>query len=166
VFFKNAGSSQRQGVELSLNVQVAKGLVLFSNYTYSDFKYRDYKTLVGDFAGKALPGIPQHAAQAELRYFNPKGAFAIVQVRHASQLFADDANAVTANGYDLLNLRAGWTISKKSGKAAIYAEPFVGVNNLLNAVYFQNVQINAAANRYFEPAQGQFLFGGLKIGWH
>ena len=88
------------------------------------------------------------------------GLFAIAQVRHASQLYADDANAVTANGYTVVNLRLGG--QKTWGR--MHLEPFFGVNNVLDATYFQNVQINASANRYFEPAQGRFWFGGVKIG--
>ncbi|MCU0339915.1 MAG: TonB-dependent receptor [Spirosomaceae bacterium] len=173
VFFRNAGSSQRQGIETSFNVLLGKGLSLFTNYTFSDFKYRTYQTTAGTFDGKTLPGIPKHAAQAELRYFTPKGLFGIVQLRHASEFWADDANAVKADGYNLLNLRVGWSFDSKQyaagsrqyeRKRGILVEPFVGVNNLLEAVYFQNIQINAAANRFFEPAQGRFWFGGLKIG--
>ncbi|MFN8343664.1 MAG: TonB-dependent receptor [Spirosomataceae bacterium] len=160
VFYRNAGRSRRQGVELSLNAILAKGLTLFSNYTYSDFRYREYQTTAGKFDGNVLPGIPKHAAQAELRYFMQAGLFAIAQVRHASQLYADDANAVTANGYTVLNLRLGG--QKTWGK--MHIEPFVGVNNLMDVLYFQNVQINASANRYFEPSQGRFWFGGLKVG--
>ena len=160
VFYRNAGRSKRQGIEASLNAMLAKGLTLFSNYTFSAFKYREYQTAAGKFDGNVLPGIPKHAAQVELRYFTPAGLFAIAQVRHASQLFADDANTVTANGYTLLNVRLGG--QKTWGKFRI--EPFVGVNNLLDETYFQNVQINASANRYFEPAQGRFWFGGLKVG--
>lgn len=160
VFYRNAGRSKRQGIEASLNAMLAKGLTLFSNYTYSDFTYREYQTSAGKFDGNVLPGIPKHAAQVELRYFMPSGLFAIAQVRHASQLYADDANAVTANGYSLLNLRLG---GQKTWRK-FHIEPFVGVNNLLDETYFQNVQINASANRYFEPAQGRFWFGGLKVG--
>jgi iron complex outermembrane recepter protein len=161
VFYRNAGSSRRQGIELSFNAVLAKGLTLFSNYTYSDFRYRSYQTTTGKFDGNILPGIPKHAAQGELRYFTQAGIFAIAQVRHASELYADDANAVTANGYTVVNLRLGG--QKTWG--AIHVEPFVGVNNLLEAKYFQNVQINASANRYFEPAQRRFWFGGVKLGF-
>jgi len=160
VFFRNAGRSKRQGIEASLNVMLAKGLTLFSNYTYSHFNYLEYRTSAGKFDGNVLPGIPKNAAQVELRYFTPSGLFAIAQVRHASQLYADDANAVTANKYSLVNLRLG---GQKTWRK-FHIEPFVGVNNLLNETYFQNVQINASANRYFEPAQGRFWFGGLKVG--
>jgi iron complex outermembrane receptor protein len=160
VYYRNAGRSRRQGVELSLNAVLAKGLTLFSNYTYSDFRYREYQTTTGKFDGNVLPGIPKHAAQAELRYFTPMGLFAIAQIRHASQLYADDANAVTANGYSVVNLRLGG--QKMWGK--LHLEPFIGVNNVLDTTYFQNVQINASANRYFEPAQGRFWFGGVKVG--
>lgn len=163
VFFRNAGSSRRQGIEISFNALLAKGLSLFSNYTFSDFKYRTYQTTAGKFDGNTLPGIPRHAAQVELRYFTQKGFFGMGQLRHASAFFADDANATNANGYTLLNLRAGWRWNSNSKTQGLAIEPFVGINNVLEAVYFQNIQINAAANRFFEPAQGRFWFGGIKI---
>jgi len=46
---------------------------------------------------------------------------------------------------------------------ALTLEPFIGINNLTNTVYNANVQINATANRYFEPASGSFLFGGISV---
>ena len=159
VFYRNAGSSKRQGVELGLNAVLAKGLSLVVNYTYSDFKYGTYKTTVGTFDGNTLPGVPKNLAYGELRYFQEKGLFVIAQLRRASSLFADDANAVTSPDYTLINLRLGYHFN--AGRLSI--EPYAGVNNLFDVAYFQNVQINAAANRYFEPAVGRYWFGGLKL---
>ncbi|MFN4144642.1 MAG: TonB-dependent receptor family protein [Runella sp.] len=160
VFFKNAGRSLRQGVEVSFNAALAKGLSLFSNYAYAHYTYQQYQTATANLEGKFLPGIPKHTAQAEWRYFSEKGLFGILQWRYASQLFADDANSQTAPAYSLLNLRLGNTFHLKKWTF----EPFVGVNNLFNAIYFQNVQINAANGRFFEPAQERFWFGGVKVG--
>ena len=162
-FYRNAGSSKRQGVELGINAILAKGLTLVANYTYSDFRYATYRSTVGTvtntFDGNTLPGVPKTSVYGELRYFQEKGLFAIAQLRHASPLFADDANAVTANDYTLANLRLGHHFS--AGRVSF--EPYLGVNNLFEVSYFQNVQINAATTRYFEPAVGRYWFGGLKI---
>jgi outer membrane receptor protein involved in Fe transport len=42
-------------------------------------------------------------------------------------------------------------------------EIFGGVNNLLNVDYFSNIRINAAANRFFEPASGRTFYLGLRL---
>jgi len=159
VFFRNAGASQRQGIEVGLEYYLRKGFSVFGTYTFSDFKYTNYQTTEGIFDGNALPGIPAQAAYLELRYAAPFGVFAVAQLRHNATLFADDANRFTANAHNLLNLRLGWGMGSK----LIHFEPFVGVNNLADVAHMGNVQINAAAGRYFEPATGRFWFGGLKI---
>jgi iron complex outermembrane receptor protein len=41
--------------------------------------------------------------------------------------------------------------------------PFVGINNALGATYNDNIRINAFGGRYFEPAAGTTVFGGLRI---
>lgn len=166
-FYRNAGETQRNGVEIGLSTQLAKGLTAYVNYTYSDFTYQNYTvtkvinkvdTKV-DYAGKVMPGIPQHTGNIELRYFRPSGWFAIGQVRLVTAQFADDANTVEAKGYQLVNFRTGF--QKHWG--AFLIEPYIGVNNLLNQLYMANVQINASANKYFESSMGTYVFGGLKV---
>ena len=158
-FFRNAGLSERKGLELGLTYKIVAGLTTYFNYTYSDFQYKSYQTTAGKFDGNVLPGIPKHNIYGEIRYFPSMGIYAIAQVRSISKIYADDANTAQNEGYVTVNLKAGYQY--KIGNLQI--EPFVGVNNLLNEIYNANVQINAAANRYFEPAQGSFLFGGLAV---
>jgi iron complex outermembrane recepter protein len=185
VFYRNAGESKRQGLELGISTILTKGLTLHGSYTYSDFKYKTYQTTVGKFDGNALPGIPKQMIYGELRYFNQSGFYAIAQVRNVSDFFADDANAITANGYTVSNFRVGKSFgtpkrvvgrgSKMNNEqknssivirhSSFVFEPFLGLNNAFDVSYFQNIQINASANRYFEPAVGRYWFGGIKIGF-
>jgi iron complex outermembrane recepter protein len=158
-YFRNAGLSERKGLELGLTYKILNGLTTYFNYTYSDFQYKSYQTTAGRFDGKALPGVPKHNIYGEIRYFPSVGLFAIAQVRSISKIYADDANTVENKEYVTVNLRAGYQY--KLGNFQL--EPFVGVNNIFNEIYNANVQINAAGNRYFEPAQGSFLFGGLSV---
>jgi iron complex outermembrane receptor protein len=95
----------------------------------------------------------------ELRYFSKAGFFGIIQARSISKIFADDANAVINEGYFTANIKVGYR--KQLGKCSF--EPFLGINNLTGTVYNANVQINATANRYFEPASGSFIFGGINV---
>jgi iron complex outermembrane recepter protein len=158
-YFRNAGLSERKGLELGLTYKIINGLTTYFNYTYSDFQYKSYQTTAGKFDGNTLPGIPKHNIYGEIRYFPSIGLFAIAQVRSISKIYADDANVNQNEGYATVNLRVGYQY--KMGNFLI--EPFVGMNNILNEIYNANVQINAAGNRYFEPAQGRFLFGGLSV---
>lgn len=158
-YFRNAGLSERKGLEMGLTYKIRSGLTTFFNYTYSDFQYKSYQTTAGKFDGNTLPGIPKHNIYGEIRYFPRIGIYAIAQVRSISKLYADDANLTTNKGYATVNLRVGYRQQLKH----LVIEPFIGINNLFNEIYNANVQINATANRYFEPASGTFAFGGLTV---
>jgi iron complex outermembrane recepter protein len=158
-FYKNAGETERKGIELGLTTRLYKGLTAIVNYTYSDFKYKTFLTATADYAGKLMPGLPLHTAYAELRYVRPSGLYATAQYRYTDAQFADDANLVKVGSYGLLNLRAGYRLSIENN----VVEPFIGVNNAFDILYMANVQLNAAGGRYFEPSMGRSLFGGLKI---
>ncbi|MCY1558490.1 TonB-dependent siderophore receptor [compost metagenome] len=73
-------------------------------------------------------------------------------------MYADDANSVRVSGYALLNLRIG----KRFALAGQRWEPYLGVDNLLDRQYFDNVRINDGNGRYFEPGPGRTLYIGLR----
>ena len=158
-YFRNAGLSERKGLEMGLTYKIRSGLTTYFNYTYSDFKYKNYITTAGKFDGNVLPGIPRHNIYGEIRYFPSNGMYAIAQIRSIGELYSDDANLTKNNSYATVNLRVGY--SKQIKRLTI--EPFMGINNLFNEIYNANIQINATANRYFEPAAGSFVFGGLTV---
>ncbi|HRI60902.1 MAG TPA: TonB-dependent receptor [Saprospiraceae bacterium] len=158
-FYRNAGRSTRNGVEISLNGQITQGLGFFTNYTFSDFKYTEYETNGNNFDGNRQPGIPQHIVYLELRWQHRTGVFVTGQAQYTSAFFADDANTVDESKRWLLNLRSGFSEQIK----ALRLEPFFGINNLSSTVYNGNILINAAGGRYFEPASGVYFFGGLKL---
>jgi iron complex outermembrane receptor protein len=73
--------------------------------------------------------------------------------------FANDANTVQSGAYWLSTLRVGHRF--RLGRFSI--TPFAGVNNLFDREYNGSVRINAARDRYFEPAPGRNLYGGLGV---
>ncbi|MEM6316378.1 MAG: TonB-dependent receptor [Bacteroidota bacterium] len=154
-FFRNAGSTDRKGLEISLTYNVAKGLNALLNYTYSDFKYDDFQSFNGNF----LPGIPQHATFFALNYSRIKGLFGSLQVKNVGDLFAKDDNSITVEGYTVVNLKLGY----KYEDSKWGVEPFFGINNLFGAEYFDNVRINAFGSRFYEPAPTTNFYGGVKF---
>jgi len=158
-FFRNAGETTRDGIETSLLYAFAKRWRMNLTYTYSDFSYLTYINGGNDFSGNELPGLPKHFGSASLRYIAPGGFFARIQTRFVGELFANDANTASDPGYTLVNLNLGYNVAVGKWKFM----PFVGLNNALDATYNDNIRINAFGGRYFEPAAGTTVFGGLRI---
>ena len=93
-----------------------------------------------------------HAALPSAVGLGLVGAEAISAVEEEGRLLAGTASQVS-------NLRAGyngyygdWEISS-----------FVGVNNLFDESYYNNIRINAFGGRYFEPAPERNAYIGLTI---
>jgi iron complex outermembrane recepter protein len=158
-FFRNAGKTDRKGIELGLTYVFHPNFTAHFVQTFSDFKYKTYTVNTTNFDGKILPGIPKNQGQLELRYLNPKGFFGIFQLRNVQKVYANDGNTAFSDSYKTVNLRVGNTFTKTIWQF----EPFSGVNNLFNAKYIANVLLNATADRFFEPAMGRYVFGGIKV---
>lgn len=158
-FFRNAGVTTRDGIELGITQEITRAFTVYYTHTFSKFRYKTYETNGAVFDGKILPGIPSSFGQLELRYTPTRRWFATVQGRYISKVFADDGNTAFGSAYTLLNLRAGYVFTVKK----VQLEPFAGANNVTGSRYMANVQINAQGGRYFEPGPLQYFFGGVKI---
>lgn len=160
-FYRNAGASIRLGVESALNYRFSKGFSGTLNYTYSDFKYKDYEANGARFDGNRQPGVPQHQVFAVLQWEHRSGFFMSVQARRVSKVFVDDANSAYDPAYTLGALRAAYSIVLPKG---VQMEPFAGVNNLFGATYSNNLLLNAVGGRFFEPAADeQTVYAGVKV---
>jgi iron complex outermembrane recepter protein len=162
-FFRNAGKSERKGIETSLNAKITEGVVLTTNYTYSDFKYKNYTANGIVYDSNRQPAIPVHSFFSALQMATKSGVFATAQVRYISSVFVSDANTFSDKGYTVASVRGGFTFKiKKIG----LIEPFGGINNAFGAIYTGNILINAAANRFYEPTAAEATFyGGVKLRW-
>ncbi len=158
-FYRNAGRSQRKGVEASIQWSVNPAMSFSVSYTYSDFKYKEYLSGDQDFKNNRTPGIPPHNAFGEWRWTSKKGFTAVAQVRRVGSFYANDANDAKNEAYTVATFRTGYRCQFRRCSV----EPFVGVSNLLNTEYNTNVLINAAGSRFYEPAAGVYGYGGVKI---
>ncbi|MCB0597266.1 MAG: TonB-dependent receptor [Lewinellaceae bacterium] len=160
LFYRNAGASQRLGLEASLDWQLGSGLAASFSYTFSDFTYTHYTTPEGDFAGNQLPAIPRHFGFFGLRYLHASGLLGSLRCRYIGSLYVDDANRELDNGYLDAGLRLSY--SRQFSKWSLH--PFLGANNLLDAAYNSNIRINAFGGRYYEPAAGVHFYVGVRVG--
>lgn len=157
-FFRNAGTTERVGVEVAGSYAFAKAWHTTFSYTYSSFKFIDFAVsdVVGDFF---IPGIPKHNAQLGISYTRDTGFHANLSANMVSAQFAENENLVEVEGYQLLNMRMGYVFDFRASKI----RPYLGVNNILNQEYTDNVRINAFGGRFFEPAPGISIYGGLQL---
>lgn len=159
LFYRNAGNTLRNGIEANVNYALSAHFRIFASYTLSDFRYERYPAGAWDFAGNRPPGQPLHHLFADFRYEQQSGAYFILNFRYQGALFAEDANTVEIADFTVLNVKAGkeWQFS------GFRIEPCIGIQNVLNSLYFSNIRINAAAGRYYEPAQERNIFVSLKF---
>lgn len=158
-FFRNAGESQRRGVELALSVSPLPHLTTSLAYTYSDFEYERYVVGGNDFSGNTLPGIPKHFGNIEILYDHPSGYYAAWNTLLVGSLFADDANNTEISGYGVSNIRAGFVKTYSDMEIS----PFIGINNIFDKEYFTNIRLNAFGGRYYEPAPEINVYAGISI---
>ncbi len=158
-FFRNAGSSERDGVELSASFEPYQGLVASLAYTYSDFEFDDFQTPSGRFDGNRQPGVPKDQLFAELAYRHESGFAVAWEFLWADEFFVDDANTTFSRETWVSNLR----ISHRFEVHDFEIVPFAGINNLFDAEYDANVRTNAFGARYFEPAPDRSLYVGLRV---
>ena len=141
-FFRNAGKTQREGIELSGGVELSPHWQLDASYAYASNEFAS-----GNLNGNSLPGIPDQTAWASLRYKTEALQVAITG-NHIGRLFAEDGNSTAVASYGLLNLQADWAFNQRLHLEA-------GIDNLLDKEYNDNIRINAFGGRYFEPAAGR-----------
>jgi iron complex outermembrane receptor protein len=158
-FFRNAGKSRRDGVELGAAVEPVRGVTVSLAYTYSDFKFDKYVVDGVDLNGNNIPGIPEHLLFGELAYRHRSGLYGAWDAQYVGKFYADDENTVETDSFTVSNLRAGYV--GRYGNWEI--GPFLGINNLFNKRYNANVRLNAVFGRYFEPAPERNVYGGITV---
>jgi iron complex outermembrane receptor protein len=159
-YYRNAGRTRREGAELALSTDVGP-VSLVTAYALSRFRFREFVSGTAQYGGNTIPGIPEHQVQATATWHLPR-AFVVSEAIAKSRVFVNDANATSAPGFAVFNLRAGATAS--FGKP--WLSPMIGVQNLFDRKYVGSVAINAsgasiAATKFYEPAPGRTWFVGL-----
>jgi iron complex outermembrane receptor protein len=181
-YFTNAGRLKNDGLELGVAGDPVRGLHLFGNYTYSNFRFATYRinrsannTVVTDtLDGKRLPGVPKAFVRLGLRAGPVHGVSVDLDHTMASSMFADDRNTLYVAGFgsssagEIKGIGNGVTNARLSweGRAAgAWIRPFIGVNNLWNRNYVGSFTVNGTFGRVFETAPGRNWYLGGEIGW-
>lgn len=159
-FYQNAGDTNRDGVELALGWQLADQWRLNSALTLANYEFDRFATPTERFGGNRLPGLPEQTWVNQLTWENLNDRFATLETQYVGDMVADNANETDIDSYWLVNLRVGdgWQLG---GDTRLNA--FLGIRNLLDEDHYANVRLNGTYGRYYEPAPGRSVYGGVEV---
>jgi len=176
VFFRNAATVKRTGLEFGVNSQLINGLNLKAAYTYSNFRYGNYEARSidasgnisdADYSGNKEPSNPDYNVSAEFSYqytykknytFFVKGTF-----QNVGSMFVNDKNAeeYKTSTYSLLGSQIGTDMTFKNFRILAFA----GLGNITNEKYVSFIQINSDRLEFYEAGIPYNFFGGINFSY-
>ena len=160
VFFRNAGTTSRDGAEVALTWVPVTDLEARLAYTYRDFEFVHFLSGDQDVSGNREPGAPQHSIAAGLTHTARWGLTSAVDVRWLDAFPVNDANTFSNWAYTVVDARLAWDRDVRG----LGVRPFVGINNLFDERYNSFVSINAVGDRYYAPSSSRNVYFGLRLG--
>jgi iron complex outermembrane receptor protein len=162
--YRNAPRTRHYGVEAGVEYAVLGGVFrrgenrdearLRLSYTFARYRFLDDP----DSEGNEVPGAPEHHLQAEVRYHHPSGFSLTPRVEWVpASYFINSANTASNEGWATLGLRAEYDFDRLGLTA------FAAGENLTNTRYSASVQVDNAAGRSFEPADGRAFYLGMRL---
>ncbi|MBO9651960.1 MAG: TonB-dependent receptor [Variovorax sp.] len=156
--YQNAGRTKRDGFELAWQHETENHWRTQVAYTWLDARYSDpfcgtVPCTASSFVpgGNRIPGIASQTLFASYGWVPPEGWRAGTELRAASNIEANDRNTVSAPGYGVVALFAGYL--KRWDRWEFNA--FARVDNLFDKRYIGSVIVNEGNARYIEPAPGR-----------
>ena len=157
-YFRNAGRTLRRGGEVGLDVESGP-FALHAAYDYSHFRYADYVVGATSFAGKRIPGVPEHAFATAASWRNGD-ALVSATADLAGTMEVDDANSAQTPGRVVFGLAVGRDVRVGGVRFA----PLVALQNIGGVRFVGSVSVNAAGGKFYEPAPGRVLLVRVALG--
>jgi iron complex outermembrane receptor protein len=162
-FFRNQGRSLHRGFEIFMGITPYRSTLISGSYSYSDNRFRSAdEQLQGEsLRNNTIPGLPDHRytirLEGSLYGFRPS-----LQAERVSSYYVNSLNTVKNDAYTVADLRISHNGISGKGFTIL---PFFQVSNLADVRYNSSVIINAANNRFFEPAAGRTFQAGFNVIW-
>ncbi|MEZ0239059.1 MAG: TonB-dependent receptor family protein [Methylophilaceae bacterium] len=168
--YKNAGDTERKGLELSVDSILPNNFKFYAAYTLMSAEYKDAFQCFGSGAvnlwctgdktvdaGNKIPGTYSSTTYAELSWKHaPTGFSTAIEGIHFSKTYVNDLNTESANPYTAFNWRGGFT----QKMTAWEFNEFIRVDNITDKNYSASVKVNETRMRYYEPSSSRnWLFG-------
>ncbi len=157
-FYRNGGNSRRFGAEVHGNWHLADPLWFEAAYTWSHFVYKSSTSFYGDIEGNRLPNSPEHQFSTEMEWDVRPGLRVGLGSDTFSEWFVDAGNAVSVDGYTLLNARVAWSFPWAGRDWELSLQG----TNLGSTKYIAFTEPDPDGNSY-QPGPEREVFAGLRI---
>ncbi|GAA3615569.1 TonB-dependent receptor [Flavivirga amylovorans] len=167
----NAGSTQHDGLELSLNYEWLQKETIsinsFANYTLNNFKFKEFIDEDTNFSGNDLTGVPSSIFNAGIDIESSFGIYGNINVQYVGDMPITDSNNLYSDSYSLTNFKIGY---KTSLNKKLNLNIFLGINNIFDKAYASQILINASgfngnAPRYYYPGNPVNYYTGVHINY-
>ena len=158
-FFRNVGNTERLGLEMVLKYPFNSFFTGSTNWAIHRFTFSDYQLDGANLEGNVLPGLPNFQGNIQLDFKLLKNLQFVLQNQFLGKIFTNDSNDEFQDPKAITNVSVKYNLEKE--KFAFY--PYLGVNNIFQTKYADNIRINAFGRRYYEAAPDLFLYGGVRV---
>ena len=163
--FKNAGHTDRRGLELGAQTLLGGPFEARLAYTWLEATFREsFATVAGTPAvpvtvagGSFLPGVPRTQLYGELR-FRREWFYSQLEGLRRSRVPVNDRNSEFADAFTVFNLVGGLV---QQGRRWRITE-FVRIDNLTDRNYAGSVIVNDGNGRYYEPSPRRNMTVGVQ----
>ncbi|MEN9569251.1 MAG: hypothetical protein RL172_482 [Bacteroidota bacterium] len=166
-YFINAGNTRQQGIEATVKYQVfyqpahaITSVTAWLNYTGVNARFKNYQPLNNNYNGNRVTGTVPAMLNAGLSAATAIGWYANTSLSYTGKMPLNDANSFTAAPYTLLFLKLG---CKKQAGNSILIDFFGAWNHSFNNPYSLGNDLNAAGNRFYNPAAPNTFSAGINI---
>ncbi len=156
-FFRNAGEVERSGIELAFGWEPAPAWRTELAYTVQRLHFEEFAIDGEDFAGNDEPGVPNQWLTVGITHTPAFGLRSEANLRWVDSYFVDDANTASNPSYRVVDLRFSLDRTEHGWPLRL----FLGIDNLFDERYNGSVVPNAFGARYYEPAPGIEVYGGV-----
>jgi iron complex outermembrane receptor protein len=156
-FFRNAGEVERSGIELTLGWEPDPAWRLELAHTIQRLRFEEFEIDGEDLAGNDEPGVPSQWLMLGLTHTPGIGLRTEVNFRWVDAYAVDDANTAFNDSYRVVDLRLSLDRTERGWPLRM----FLGIDNLFDERYNGSVVPNAFGARYYEPAPGFEVYGGV-----
>ncbi|MEE3039739.1 MAG: TonB-dependent receptor [Candidatus Latescibacterota bacterium] len=173
VFYRNASEARNRGAEMHLHWQPRASVSMNASLNVIDFVFTDHTVNVHgervSVDGNEVPAVPPRTAAFISTWFPTQQSSLKATVRHQGRMFGDDLNGGdTGGGSRNDHINSAYTVGDLRGSISRPVDPwevevFLGIDNVFDEAYNGSVVPNAFGDRYFEPAPGRTVFGGVRL---
>jgi iron complex outermembrane receptor protein len=157
VFYGNAGSSKRYGLETYVSYTPVQDLYLQAAYTYSHFRYDSPDSLNGNW----VPNSPEHQLTMDVQYEPVKDIIigANMETQSKWSIYTDvEHKNLFQDGYKIFSARLGYNFILYN----MHFNATFFVKNIGNVIYMGFTEPDPDGNCY-QPAPGREYFLDLRI---